>query len=370
MTVKIAFFLPALDGGGAERVFVTLANSLVNHGYQVDFVLASTRGAFLSALDPKIKRFDLGKKNVISSFFGLGRYLRAQRPAVIISALSNANAAAIAANRLFFPSCKTIITQHLNWSQVLTNNPTRKERVVYQLSKYLYPLATRIVAVSTGIADEIRRMKNVDPQKTLCIYNPVVTPEMLELSQQPPTHPWLSQKSELVLLGVGRLVEQKDFETLIRGFYQVQMQIACKLIILGEGPERQKLENLISALGLTEKISLPGFLPNPYACMSHANLFVLSSRFEGLPTVMIEALACGTPVVATDCVSGPAEILEGGTYGPLVPIGDIQALAQGILNCLRNPPHPEMLKKRAQLYSVENATQAYANLIEQLINAE
>jgi glycosyltransferase involved in cell wall biosynthesis len=366
MTTKIAFFLPALDGGGAERVFVTLANSLVKHGYLVDFVLASAQGAYLASLDPQIKVVNLGQKHVISSFLGLGRYLHNHHPAVIFSGLSNANAAVLGARALFTRSGKVIITQHVNWSQVLANNPTRKERIVYQISKYLYPLAARIVAVSNGIANEIKQMKYIDPGKIICIYNPVVTPEMLKLAQQLPDHPWLIQKNERVVIGVGRLVEQKDFETLIRAFHKAQSFVACKLIILGEGPERQKLENLVRELDLTGKIDLPGFSANPYACMARADLFVLSSRFEGLPTVLIEAMACGTPVIATNCISGPEEILEGGKYGTLVPVRDIEALGQAIVTALQNPQPRDLLKKRAQLYSVENATLAYTDLIEQL----
>jgi glycosyltransferase involved in cell wall biosynthesis len=252
----------------------------------------------------------------------------------------------------------------------LANNPTRKERVVYQLSRILYPLATRIVAVSNAIADEIKQMKNIDPEKILCIYNPVVTPEMLELSKQPPGHPWFEQKNEPILIGVGRLVALKDFETLIRAFHKAQSRMSCKLIILGEGPERQKLENLIVELDMKEKIDLPGFSTNPYTFMANADLFVLSSRFEGLPTALIEALACGTPVVSTDCISGPAEILDGGKYGTLVPVGDVDAMGQAILDCLQNPPQPDLLRKRAQIFSVENASHAYTKLIEQLSQLE
>jgi glycosyltransferase involved in cell wall biosynthesis len=366
MTKKIAFFLPALDGGGAERVFVTLANSLANHGYQVDFVLSNAQGNYLSALDSKIKIIDLGRQHVVASFVGLGRYLRAHKPEIILSGLSNANAAVLVATRIFLPSCKTIITQHVNWSQVLTHHPTLKERAVYQLSKILYPLATQIVAVSNGIANEIKKMRNVYPGKIQCIYNPVVTPELLELSEQPPSHPWLLNKDEPVLIGVGRLVEQKDFETLIRAYYRVQKQITCKLLILGEGPERQKLENLVQELDLTSKIDLPGFASNPYTNMTHSDLFVLSSQFEGLPTVLIEAMACGCPLVSTDCDSGPDEILDNGRYGALVPVGDVSAMTQAIIQSLQNPPEKELLRKRAQLYSVENATRAYTHLIELL----
>jgi glycosyltransferase involved in cell wall biosynthesis len=365
---KVALFLPALDDGGAQRVFVTLANGLVERGYPVEFVLSSAVGPHLAALNPKIKVVDLGQTHVVAAFFGLGRYLRAHQPAVLISGLSNANVAALLAGSLFQRACKVIITQHINWSQVLSNHPTRKEKVVSQLSRYLYPLAARIVAVSTGIAAEIRQMKNVARERIVCIPNPVVTAQMRELAGQAPGHPWLAQKSSPVLLGVGRLVEQKDFETLIRAFHQVQAQIECKLLILGEGPERPKLEALIRELELTEKAALPGFLQNPYACMARADLFVLSSRFEGLPTVLIEALACGTPVVATDCISGPAEILENGRYGQLVPVGEVEALSRAIAASLQQPVPAAVLRERAQLYSVENATQAYMELIDQVLS--
>ena len=369
MTIKIAFFLPSLRGGGAERIFASLANSLVNQGYLVDFVLSSADGVFLSKLDSKIKYFDLGHKHVINSFFNLIRYLKAQRPNVLLSGLSNANAAAITAGRIFLPSCKVIITQHLNWPQVLANNPTLKERLVYQLSKYLYPLAARIVAVSNEIAVDIRLMKNVDPEKVLCIYNPVITPELLELSRLPAVHPWLAGKNEPVLLGVGRLFEQKDFATLIRAFFKVRSQIACKLLILGDGPERKILENLVQRLDLSGQVELPGFSSNPYAAMTNADLFVLSSKYEGLPTVLIEALACGTSVVATDCVSGPAEILDGGKYGRLVPVGDEEALAKAIIDSLQNPANKRWLEEKAQLFTIDNATRMYASLIERVIAA-
>jgi glycosyltransferase involved in cell wall biosynthesis len=367
MTIKVALFLPALDDGGAQRVFVILANSLANNGYPVDFVLSSATGPHLSMLDSKIRVFDLGQKHAAASFFGLGRYLRTQKPAILFSGLSNANAMAILAGNIFLRSCKIVITQHINWSQVMLNKPTRKERVVYHLSKFIYPLATRIIAVSSGIAEEIYRMENVDRKKIDCIRNPVVTLQMIELSKQQPIHPWFTQKSNPILLGVGRLTEQKDFETLIRAFHKVQLETECRLLILGDGPERSKLEVLVRELDLTQKVDLPGFLQNPYSYMAHADLFILSSRFEGLPTVLIEALACGTPVVATDCISGPAEILENGRYGHLVPVGNVDALSKAIIASIHKPKNKEILQKRAQLYSVENATKAYMELIAQVI---
>ena len=367
MPTKVAFFLPNLGGGGAQKVLVTLANSLAENNYSVDFVLSSCKGPYLSSLNSTIDVHDLGHQHVAASFFDLARYLRDHKPAVLISGISNANAAALLASSLFLRSCKVIITQHTNWSQILLDNPSQKERVVYHLSKYLYPLAARIVAVSSGIADEVRQMENVPSKTVLCIHNPVVTSELIELATQLPAHHWLAQKDTPVVLAVGRLAKEKDFETLIRAFHQVQMQVECKLVILGEGPERPTLESLVRELKIDDRVDLPGFIQNPYAYMAQADLFVLSSRFEGLPTVLIEALACGTEVVATDCISGPAEILENGRYGRLIPVGDVGALSKAIVDSLAKPLRKAVLQERAELYSVANATAAYARLIEQVI---
>ena len=368
MKSKIALFLPTLVGGGAEKVSVTLANSLVNLGYPVDFVLSNAVGAHLSTLDPKISLFDLKQKRILTSFLGLIKYLREQQPAILISGLSNANTAALLATTLTHLTCKVLILHHNSWSQVLKNNPPPMEYFLFFLSKILYPRAAKIIAVSNEIADELARMKTIKPIHVEYIYNPVVTPELIESSRQKPNHPWLIEKTEPVLIGIGRLVQEKDFENLIRAFHKVQQQVACKLLILGEGPDRPKLEALIKQLGLSERIELPGFVKNPYAFLAYSDLFILSSRSEGLPTVLIEAMACGTPVVSTNCISGPAEILENGKYGALVPVGNVDMLANAMIESLRNPQSEQTLKDRAQLFSVEIATQAYINIFNQVLS--
>ncbi len=367
MTVKIAFFLPSLEGAGAEKVLATLANSFVRRGYEIDFVLSSAKGPFLSNLDPQIKIINLERTHVIDSFFSLGNYLRSQKPQVMISGLSNANLAALAAGRLFSPSCKVIITQHSNWSQKLANNPTRKEQLVFQLSRFLYPFAARIVAVSSITAEEIKHTFRINPKKVLFIYNPVVTQELIDKSRQSVNHRWLNHKTVPVVLGAGRLIKSKDFNTLIQAFAIVLKKIDCRMLIIGEGPEHQNLQNLIQNSGLCEKIELLGFVPNPYPFMTQADLFVLSSLNEGLPTVLIEALACGTTVVSTDCLSGPAEILDDGKYGSLVPIQAPETLSEAVIESLRHPKNKDLLTERAAFFSVENASKAYLDLIEQVL---
>jgi glycosyltransferase involved in cell wall biosynthesis len=166
-----------------------------------------------------------------------------------------------------------------------------------------------------------------------------------------------------VLVAVGRLHEQKDFQTLLRAFALVRARRSARLIILGEGPERPALEAGVAKLGLTEDVDLPGFVPNPYAFMAGASQFVLSSRYEGLPTVLIEAMACGCPVVSTDCPSGPGEILDNGKYGRLVPVGDAAALAEAMEATLDAPPPAAELKARADLFHIDRVIDSYRRLL-------
>jgi glycosyltransferase involved in cell wall biosynthesis len=195
------------------------------------------------------------------------------------------------------------------------------------------------------------------------IYNPVVTPKLFEQAKEQIDHEWFIEGSPPFILGVGRFSTQKDFPTLIRAFSIVQKQMPARLMILGEGEDRPQIEALVRDLGLTSEVALPGFVSNPYAFMSRAAVFVLSSVYEGLPTVLIEAMAVGTPVVSTDCPSGPREILEFGKYGKLVPIGDSEAIANAIVTTLKHPIDVEALRQQAQKFSLENTVNGYLELI-------
>lgn len=181
-----------------------------------------------------------------------------------------------------------------------------------------------------------------------------------------PEHPWYKDKKTPLIIAVGRLSPEKDYKTLLSAYKKVKEQIECRLIILGEGAERTNLLNLANSLDITEYIDLPGFVSNPYAWIARSNLFVLSSRYEGLPTVLIEALACGTPVVSTNCISGPAEILENGKFGDLVPVGDVEALAKAIIHNIRHPRPKDPLMERGNEFSVEVALQAYLDYFQQV----
>jgi glycosyltransferase involved in cell wall biosynthesis len=191
--------------------------------------------------------------------------------------------------------------------------------------------------VSEGVKDDLARAGRLSLEQIRVVPNPVVTSELFEMAAVPIDHPWFVEGAPPVILGIGRLTTQKDFGTLIRAFAEVRGQREARLMILGEGSERPALERLARELGVRDDVVLPGFVDNPFAFLKRAALFVLSSTYEGLPGVLIQALACGTPVVSTDCDSGPREILDGGRLGILVPVGDLDALANGIREALDHP---------------------------------
>ncbi len=361
---RIALYLPNLDGGGAERMMVNLASGFVKRGLATDLVLAEARGPYLEQVAPEVNVVDLKSSGVAASLPRLVRYLRQHQPEALLATLNHANVAAILGCRLAH------IRVIVRTSNMLFPHKTSslRQHSLKESARLLYPLADAHIAVSKGVADDLQKFVRLDPKKVHAIYNPVVTSSLLERARLVPEHPWLADESESavrppVLLGVGRLTGQKDFPTLIRAFAAVRRMQAARLIILGEGAQRANLEALAAELGVAEDVSLPGFAENPFAFMARADLFVLSSRFEGLPGALIQAMACGCKVVSTDCPSGPAEILKGGQLAPLVPVGDVEALTQAILATLNEPtPRPE-LRNRAFDFSEENTIPQYLKVL-------
>ncbi len=240
---------------------------------------------------------------------------------------------------------------------VVWNEPTR-----LSLIKKYYPKADMIVAVSQGVAEDLIKSFNIPKEKIQVIYNPI-TPEIFQKAKELLGHPWFGPNQPPVILAIGRFTKQKDFPTLLKAFALVRQQRKVRLLILGDGEERPLLEQLTRNLKIQNDVMMPGFTDNPYAFMKRAALFVLSSVYEGLPNVLIEAIALGCPVVSTDCPSGPREILDGGRYGRLVPVGDYEALANAILQTLDNRPDPKVLQQRAAQFSLENAVKEYLKVL-------
>lgn len=360
---RIAVFLPSLVGGGAERVMVTLVNGMAACGVPVDLVVAKAEGAYLADISPDVRLVDLDATRVSRSLPALVRYLRRVRPHALLSALNHANVIALWACKLARVGTHVVITEHNNVTRNMRLTAGSRSRLVLSLMRRFYPWASSIVAVSNGVADDLSQALALPRERVEVIYNPAVTERLRELSQQTLVHPWLVGGSPPVIVAVGRLTAQKDYPTLIQAFAALRAQRDARLVILGEGELRVTLEARIAELGIAEDVALPGFVDNPYAWMRQAALFVLSSAWEGLPTVLVEAMACGTPVISTDCPSGPAEILENGAWGRLVPVADVEALHEAMATALAGSERPDV-EHRARDFELDQAVQSYLRVMQ------
>lgn len=358
---RIALFLPSLRGGGAERVMVNLARAFTERGLQVDLVLAKAEGPYLSHVPSEVRIVDLQAPRVLVSFPGLVRYLRRECPRALLAALDHTNVLAIWARRLAGVPTRVVVSIHSNLSKATAGACSLRGRLMPLLVELTYPLADAVIAVSQGVAEDLMRLARLSPDKVEIIYNPVVTPDLFEKAEEPLEHPWFAPGEPPVVLGVGRLTPAKDFRTLIRAFALVRKQCPARLMILGEGEERPVLEALVRELGVDNDVSLPGFVDNPYAYMKRARVFVLSSAWEGFGNVLVEAMALGTPVVATNCRSGPNEVLEGGKWGRLVPVGDVDALAHAILAAMADKRGKAV--ERARCFVLEEIATRYAEIL-------
>ena len=358
----LAIFLPSLHDGGAEKMMLNLLVGIAAHGYPIDLVLAKAEGPHLADVPKSIRLIDLKASRVMTSLPGLIRYLREVRPHAILSVMNHANLVAVLAQRLSGIPTRVFVSERNTLSISAQHARTWRARIMPWLVRVSYPLADDIVAVSKGVADDLADVTGIPRQKIKVIYNPVVTREFQQKASAPLDHPWFRPGQPPVILGVGRLREQKDFPTLIQAFAEVRRNRLARLLILGEGPEREKLETLIKQLGIGQDVSMPGFVTNPYAYMSRASLFVLSSRWEGLPGVLIEASYCGALLVSTDCPSGAREILDNGRYGLLVPVGNVTKMAQAIESALAGKlPHPPV--ESWHPFELNTVVSQYLNLL-------
>jgi glycosyltransferase involved in cell wall biosynthesis len=354
----LALFLPSLGGGGAERILVTLANGFAERGFATDLVLGKAEGPYLKDVSEKVRVVDLGTSRILGSLLPLVRYLRRERPEAMLSALSHANVIALWARSMASVPLRLVVSER-NTLTASNADPCRlRARFMPLFMRFAYPKADGVVAVSGGVADDLAQAIAFPRERIKVIYNPYNVEWIAKRAQEALPHNWFTPGQPPVVLGVGRLTEAKDFPTLIRAVARLRGRRPARLIILGEGEMRAALEAVVEELGLSEDALLPGFVDNPYAWMRSSSVFVLSSRWEGLPGVLIEAMASGTPVVSTDCPSGPAEILENGKWGRLVPVGDAAALASAIAATLDEPEHPDVTS-RAALFSVDKAVADY-----------
>ncbi len=353
MGERVAVFLPSLRGGGAERAALTVVNELAARGFAVDLLLAEATGAYRDRVAPAVRVLDLGVRRVGAALPRLVSYLRRERPRVALATLTHANLVLLAARRLARAETRVVVREGNTVSAAAAASRRLRERVIPAWVRRLYPRADLVLANSEGVAADLVAGLGVPAARVRVVPNPVEVASVRRAAAEPPAISLPGPGGPPLVVAAGRLVSQKGFGTLIRAFDGLRRRRPAHLAILGEGAERPALEALVRELGLEEHVDLPGFLANPHPVVAAASVFVLSSTWEGLPNVLIEALALGVPVVATDCPSGPREILDGGRFGRLAPVGDEGALAAAIEAALAAPPDREALRQRAEVYDVD-----------------
>ena len=402
--MHVALVISTLRGGGAERTVLDLAAGLIHRGHSVDIVLFRNRIHFPTGIpedahlyvvdDRPDKRTEKYAPEILKSFVqidtqsrpfdwfhaaralnwnplclpdarllrytrALARYMELSKPDCVLPSLPRAKTATLLASRLLNEPPPIVPILH----SVVRYRRSRYRRRY----RHLFKEAAHFVGVSRGVSQDLSETIGIPNERITTIYNPVTTPDLHKKMAQRPDHPWLLDGGPPVILSAGRLEREKDYPTLIRAFGRLASQRECRLIIVGDGKLKHNLEHLAAKLGLSSRVCLPGWVDNPYAFMAQASCFVLSSRYEGLGLALIEALASGCPCVSTNCPTGPAEILQDGRFGRLVPVGDEAALAEAMDQTLRQGFDRRILQRRAEDFSAERSVAAYERLLRALV---
>lgn len=356
---RIACFFATSGHSGVDRAMKHLIPAILQRGYPIDLLHVRKHGPYIDENLTGLSVIDLGSKHVYPSLPAVVRYLKRESPIVMLSDKDRVNRTAIFAKKLAGVDTRLVLSSGTTISIDLASRDWFERWLQKNSMGKLYPSADKVIVTSKGVADDMSDYTGLARDKISVVPSPVVPASLFEGSLPRPDHPWFQVGEPPVILGVGELGHRKDFSTLIRAFAEVRKILDCRLVILGKGNQREMLLALAEELGVAADVDLAGFQPNPYAFMQHAAVFAFASLWEGLGFVLIEALAVGTPVVSTDCPSGPREILQDGKFGALVSLGDDQQMAKEIINALDNPLPKEQLQEAARAYEIEASTTAY-----------
>jgi len=359
----IAILVPTLVTGGVQKSMLNLSDGLCQAGFNVTFLTTNFSNDLLDEIPAGVKLHVFKTTRILYSIPFLIVYLWRKEPEVLISAQTHANIASIICIALTGSKTKSVITEHSMFSGKKENYKGNKIKLLSMMAKVFYRKASEIVAVSEGVASDVKKLLDRESIDISVIYNPVNIRQIRELSKFPVTHRWFDMPGKKVIVAVGRLTAAKDYPTLL-----LALEIACQksdlgLLIIGEGEERHNIEGLIVDLKLSETVELMGNKKNPYSYMANSSLFVLSSVVEGFGIALVEALALGLPIVSTDCLSGPSEILKKGAYGKLVPIQEPAKLAAAILDSLKTNNPKSGATRRAESFAIKAITKQYIDII-------
>lgn len=362
--MRVAFHFPSLTAGGVEKNCIILAREMVALGHRVEFVLNRKIGEYLDQIPNGVEVVDLNAKRTLFSLLGLRRYIARERPDAVVANMGAQNIAAILAKLTSRSPSKIIAVQH-NVLGLQSRRSGWQHKIIPLFYRFLLPFADGIVAVSAGVADDLADVAHLKRDRITVIYNPALPSQIADGPLPPYVAEFLSDDSK-VIVAVGRLVGEKGFDCLINACAIANATVPVRLVILGVGPLLEDLSALAADQGIADRVLLAGFHSEPTLFMARADTVVMSSRNEGFGNVLVEAMACGTPVVSTNCDHGPSEILENGRYGALVPVDDADALAVAILQSFDDRPAPEALKSRARDFSAPRVAGYYLNLIENI----
>lgn len=368
--MRLAIFMPSFGDGGVERMLVNLAGGLADRGVEVDFVTRRRAEPYLEALDSRVRLVETGRSGLVGIQPVLQRYLRAAKPDFVLCGKDRAALAFLLARALVRGRSRLVMRPGTNFSARLAESSPWSRWRKRWLIRITHRAAAAVVGNSADIVTDIAAVAGLAPERVHLIRNPVVTARLAQQAAAPLEHPWFGAGEPPLVMGVGRLGQVKGFDVLLQAFARVRRRRACRLMILGEGRLRAELEAEAARLGVAEDFALPGFDPNPYRYLSRAALFVLSSRREGSPNALTEALALGTPVVATDCPSGPRELLADGKVAPIVPVDDVAALAAAMERALDAPGDAGLRRAAVQEYTVDTCAGRYQALFQRLLEQE
>jgi glycosyltransferase involved in cell wall biosynthesis len=345
--------------GGADRVTLTLLQHLDRGHFEIALVLMRQEGEFLSDIPDDVIILALNSPTMWTAWPAATQLLRRHRPDIVFSTSSGMNVLVSLAHWLAGQRCRLVLSER---NILKTGGSSIKRRLLTFLKCRLYRRADMITAVSDCVKQDLVAGLKLPRHDIFVVYNPSLEPSLAEKARESLNHAWLSNAQVPVILSAGRLVAQKDFATLLQAFQIVRQQREARLIILGEGPLRDELQALAESLGVAADFQLPGFDKNPFRYMARATLFVQSSRNEGLPNALIQAMACGAAVISTDCRCGPNEIIaRPGQDGLLVPVGDAPSLAEKMTFLL---DHPNERRKMAEAGRISVQRFAVGSVVE------
>jgi glycosyltransferase involved in cell wall biosynthesis len=360
--MRVALLFATSGYSGVDRVVSNLVPELAGRPHAFDLLTIAGHGPEAPALPANVAARRLPARHRDTVLLPLVRYLRRERPQALLTAGHRLNRVALLARAIARVDCRVTIRFGMTLRGQLEDSAAARAQRLARSMRFWYPRADAVIAPSAGVGWDLRQLAGVAASRLSVIANPIVTERFAALAAEPVDDTWL-QGDRPVLLGVGSLEPRKDFATLLRAFAAVRRHRTCRLMILGEGRERARLEALAVEFGVAEDVRLPGHVANPYPYMAQAAAFVLCSRREGSGAVLVEALACGTPSAATDCPSGPREILQDGAVGPLTPMGDAPALAQATARLLEAPPDAADLRAAAAPFAADRAARAYIETV-------